>query len=306
MKKRILKIAARVVLCSTVVLCSISAATCTSTTSEDYIPSETLEETSVQLTAGVTTDLIEYVMEADVSPKESVIVLSPSTVDRVETKDKNELINLVAESELRVTAAEEMKNSCMVFGYEEDNPAVVLANEEYTNAEADRIYYQSILDQVIEEESVAIETQKWIDRENEYPVATIIWKYLKELGYNDYVTAGIIGNMMAEVGGQTLNIDHTLSTGSYYGLCQWKTVYYPSVRGMSRSEQLNLLATTIEDEFSTFGYMYSSGFSYSDFLELQGEQAAALAFAKVYERCGSGSYSVRESNATTAYEYFTN
>ena len=31
----------------------------------------------------------------------------------------------------------------------------------------------------------------------------------------------------------------------------------------------------------------------------------ALAFAKVYERCGSGSYDVRQSNALIAFEFFT-
>ena len=39
---------------------------------------------------------------------------------------------------------------------------------------------------------------------NEYPVATEIWMFLKNCGYNDYVAAGILGNMMAEVGGNTL------------------------------------------------------------------------------------------------------
>ena len=41
---------------------------------------------------------------------------------------------------------------------------------------------------------------------------------MKELGWNDYVCAGIVGNLMAEVGGQTLNIDPQLGN-SYYGIC---------------------------------------------------------------------------------------
>ena len=31
---------------------------------------------------------------------------------------------------------------------------------------------------------------------------------------------------------------------------------------------------------------------------------AALAFAKCYERCGSGSYTTRQNNAIIAYNYF--
>ena len=138
----------------------------------------------------------------------------------------------------------------------------------------------------------------------EYPVATTIWNYLKDLGYNDYVAAGILGNIMAEVGGQTLAIQPTLSNGTYYGMCQWKMCYYPSVNGLGTEGQLDLLANTIEQEFNEFGYV--SGYSYEEFLNIQDEQTAALAFAKTYERCGSGSHSVRQKNATKALEYFTN
>ena len=35
-------------------------------------------------------------------------------------------------------------------------------------------------------------------------------------------------------------------------------------------------------------------------------QQAALAFAKSYERCGSGSYGIRQQNALKAYNYFVN
>ena len=42
----------------------------------------------------------------------------------------------------------------------------------------------------------------------EYPAATVIWITLKEEGFSDEVIAGIIGNLMAEVGGQTLNLNY--------------------------------------------------------------------------------------------------
>ena len=40
------------------------------------------------------------------------------------------------------------------------------------------------------------------------------------------------------------------------------------------------------------------------FGELQNEKEAALAFAKVYERCAKWTYSYREDNATVALNYF--
>ena len=43
---------------------------------------------------------------------------------------------------------------------------------------------------------------------------------------------------------------------------------------------------------------------YDDFIEMTDIEEIALAFAKCYERCGSGSYDVRQSNALIAFEYF--
>ena len=308
MKKKILKIVACVALISALTLGLATATNCTNTTSEAYIPSETIVTQSTP-NAGVSKailDAVDLEQGATIQEKEKVIVLSPAKVTRVETRDKNELTTLIQECDTRLVATQEMKQSCETLGYEADHPVSTLAETERENAQEDKDYYQSILDEVLEEEARALEVQKWADREAEYPTATAVWKYLKNLGYNDYVTAGIIGNMMAEVGGQTLNLDHTLSSGTYHGLCQWKLSYYPSVRGASRDQQLDLLASTIEDEFTTFGYIYTSGFDYQSFLNMTDASDAALAFAKVYERCGSGSHSVRQSNADKAYDYFTN
>ena len=138
-----------------------------------------------------------------------------------------------------------------------------------------------------------------------YIVATYVWNYLKEAGFNDYVCAGIMGNLMAETGGQTLNLNwEAWSEGSYYGIAQWSKKFYPNVIGKNLTEQCDFLLDTIKYEFDTFGYAYSKGFNYDKFLELDNEKEAALAFAKCYERCNSAYYSVRESNATKAYEYF--
>ena len=240
--------------------------------------------------------MTEALAEVEISPKETPIVLAPSEVTRVETRDKEELESLISTTNEKLQAANNMLESCKTLGYDDEN-LVVLANEEVANAQADLDYYQSIYDEVLIELRAA-------ERMAEYPVATTIWNYLKDLGYNDYVAAGILGNMMAEVGGQTLNIQPTLSNGTYYGICQWKLRYYPSVNGLGTEGQLDLLASTIEQEFNEFGYV--SGYSYEEFLNIQDEQTAALAFAKTYERCGSGSHSVRQKNATKALEYFTN
>ena len=145
-----------------------------------------------------------------------------------------------------------------------------------------------------------------VAKDTEYPEAQTIWNFLKSLGYNDYVSAGIIGNMMAEVGGNTLYIQYWLYDSSYtfYGICQWHKGYYPEIMGCDLTTQLNFLRGNIKYEFDTFGYKYKNGFTYEDFLKIEDYEEAALAFAKCYERCAAKHYRVRQINAKAAYEYF--
>ena len=153
------------------------------------------------------------------------------------------------------------------------------------------------------------EQAKWNIREGEYPVAIEMWYYLTDtMGLNNYVAAGIMGNLMVETGGSTLSIEWDVYSdgGGYYGLCQWSLYYNPSIGGSSFEEQCNYLNNSIEAEFTAFGFCYQNGFGYQDFLNLQNERDAALAFAKCYERCAATSinYSLRQSCAETAYSYF--
>ena len=159
----------------------------------------------------------------------------------------------------------------------------------------------------IEAEEARIEAM-WSEKSGEYPVATQVWRYMKEeLGWNDYVCAGVMGNMMAEVGGQTLSLDPYLyghSGANYYGLCQWSSRYYPSIQGADVDAQLDFLASTVKKELDTYGYLFRNGLNYEAFCNLTDAEDAAMAFAKAYERCGSGSYGVRQRNAIKAYNYF--
>ena len=143
--------------------------------------------------------------------------------------------------------------------------------------------------------------------ETEHYYAAKGFEFLKQAGYSDVVACGIIGNMMVETSGGTLNLKPTVynPSGGFYGLCQWSLYYYPEARDLDMYGQLNLLMNTIEKEFKNFGSCYRRGFAYEDFLTMEDPADAALAFAKVYERCGSGSYGLRQRAAMTAYKYFT-
>lgn len=188
-----------------------------------------------------------------------------------------------------------MAECARALGYSEDSEIIQIAKLEWDNAEALKRLNTFVPD-------------CWLNRYYEYPTATYVWLYLtKGLGYSDAVAAGIVGNMMTEVGGGTLDLKYqAYSKGRYfYGLCQWNRKVYPDIQGADLIEQCNFLAETIEYELNTFGYAYSRGYRYMDFLELSTSSEAALMFAKSYERCGSGSYYSRQSCANTAYDYFT-
>lgn len=247
------------------------------TTSEDYIPSETSyiqEEVS-----DIELPLVEF---EDIQPttSEEALVFIQERIDYIDSLTAfltdEEFLESNFESEVVKTVLYEIKSSKEKI-----------------------LEYQNLYDVLYAQEQ---EELKWAEKSAEYESATFIWRYFKDKGYSDYATAGILGNIMAEVGGQTLYIQYWLSNSSYYGMCQWSRQYYPEAIGLSLEEQCDFLFNTIENEFDVFGYIV--GLSYEDFIQIENEQTAALAFAKVYERCGSGSYSVRQSNATEAYNYF--
>ena len=279
MIKRVLSLA---LICVIILSCTIVVAACeiNTTNSEDYIPSETIETVSLE-------PQIEYI--------EVPIELVGNPLIYIETNNRAKLKELMAECEQKKIDAHSMAEAARACGYAEDHPVIILAKDEWKNADELYKIYK-------EEYNGLIKAEAW----EEYPIATECWFYLKDLGYNDYVCAGIIGNMMAETAGGTLNLDYTIkdSTGRFYGLCQWSLYYYPEVEGIGFKEQLNYLKDTIKEQIDYAGSIYKKGFNYNQFLNLQDEREAALAFAMTYERCAKQYYYIRCDYAEIAYDYF--
>ena len=135
--------------------------------------------------------------------------------------------------------------------------------------------------------------------EGDYAEARYVWNYLKSLGLNDYVCAGIIGNIMAEIGGQTLDFSkwQKYNTSTYYGICQWA--------GSRRARLLNDYGKSLEAQCKFLGVELFEVIPQSNtFYTMQDEKEAALYFAKYYERCSSKYYTIRQTNATKALAYF--
>ena len=251
-------------------------------------------------------------------------VVAGHTIDKY---TKEELVTMIDEAKATKDHAHTMAESARVLGWENNDKLIKELQEMWHEADEDQVKYQGYLDEILaneaeaarkaeeerlaaeaaqkaaEEEARRAEEAKWATKAAEYPAATQIWRYMKAQGWNDYVCAGIMGNLMAEVGGQTLDIRYTLSSSGYYGMCQWSRGY-SQVWGAGLETQCDFLRDTIKYEFDTYGFKYQKGFNFNSFLNMTDAQQAALAFAKSYERCSSGSYGVRQKNALKAYNYF--
>ena len=142
--------------------------------------------------------------------------------------------------------------------------------------------------------------------EDEYFYAREIWEYLRyEMGLNKYCAAGIMGNIMTECGGQTLNIQPYITNSSgHYGICQWSLKYFPEIRNADLDTQLEFLKSTIKWILNDYGDRYYSGFNYEKFIAIQDEREAAKAFAHAYEGCGNYCAPRRLDHATEALRYF--
>jgi hypothetical protein len=135
-----------------------------------------------------------------------------------------------------------------------------------------------------------------------YSQATQVWNALRALGLNEYVCAGILGNIMSEVGGHTLDISrwsyYASTNTTYYGICQWA--------GSRKQRLLNNFGTTLEAQIRFLSVeLFEVIPKGNSFYNMQDEKQAALYFAKYYERCSSKYYNVRQADATKALAYFT-
>ena len=178
------------------------------------------------------------------------------------------------------TAVHEIAQTAREAGLPEDSPII---------QECSRLWW--------EEETARLEALEPEEPEA-YPIAREVWDYLHNCGLSDAVSAGIIGNMMAECGGQTLDLDPGVygGGGSYYGLCQWASRYYPQVQGADVVTQLQVLTDTIEGTINGFGG------DYGYFCGLTSAHDAAVYFCNYYER-GAGT-GTRGRNAEAALAYF--
>ena len=147
----------------------------------------------------------------------------------------------------------------------------------------------------------------------EYPEAQLIWDTMISWGWTAETCAGIIGNMMAEIGGGTLNLSNWNSNGGCgYGLIQWtsnrrsilKSRYgsYPTIEQQlifMRDELFGINNTRQQVSSSVLDKIMNTNGN-------ETPESIAFCFASNYERCASRYRARRQGYARIAYEYFMN
>ena len=189
-----------------------------STTSEAYIPSEIIEKLEPD---ECDKPLENYIMVPAELEGNLLVYQEATTI-----KDLQALIETCT---ARKKAASDMANAARACGYPEDHPIIMLAKEEWSAAHEAYEQYKAKYDTLITTTPIG-----------EYPIAEIVWKFLTvDMGYSNYVAAGIMGNMMVECGGFTLNLDWSAINPSSkcYGLCQWHPKYHQEVQGANLQKQ---------------------------------------------------------------------
>ena len=167
--------------------------------------------------------------------------------------------------------------------------------------------YQKQIDIIYQDLIENANNTSWDIFDTEYPAATMIWNYMKDLGWNDYVCAGVMGNIMQETGGRSLNINY-MHSNNYYGMCCWKKEYHPDVVGLGLKGQCDYLVKTTIACFNNNALseipLYQEGYDYEAFLNASSIEEATTAFMVIYERPGHEISQNRIENAYKAYNYF--
>ena len=147
----------------------------------------------------------------------------------------------------------------------------------------------------------------------EYPEAQLIWDTMISWGWTAETCAGIIGNMMAEIGGGTLNLSNWNSNGGCgYGLIQWTGGRRSTLKGRYGSyptieQQLIFMRDELFGINNTRQQVSSSVLD--KIMNTNGNESPesiAFCFASNYERCASRYRAKRQGYARIAYEYFMN
>ena len=144
----------------------------------------------------------------------------------------------------------------------------------------------------------------------EYPEAQQVWETLLSWGWTPEVCAGIIGNIMAEIGGGTLDFsDWDSNGGCGYGMIQWignrrKLIKSRYGDSPNIAEQLEYMRDEMLGTNNTPRQISEK--IYNKIMNASTPEEAAFLFATYFERCHENYRAMRRGYARRAYDYFMN
>jgi hypothetical protein len=229
----------------------------------------------------------------DVEVEEIVVLEATSKLYRlVESDSIKELEDELTYCKEKLYLSQSVINSATELGYKDTCDFLKVIYQDCEN-------YQSYID-YYEQRIKELKEIKYA----EYPAASYIWYYMKNQGWSDNVCAGVMGNIMQETGGRSLNIQYKHEDDLYYGMCCWRKIYHPEVVGLDLEGQCEYLVRTTESLMNTYGHLYKDGYNFEQFLASASIEEASNAFMVVYERPGDTTSQRRIDNGKKAYEYF--
>lgn len=159
----------------------------------------------------------------------------------------------------------------------------------------------------ITEPTLSEEELRWQERAEEYPEATRVWLYMTQnFGWTDEICAGIMGNIMAEIGGGTLDFSNW-NHDSPYGMFQWlgnRKIELKEIYGDEPTieEQLEFM---YDELYGTDGVTQQvEDWQREKILASTDPKQVAKYFCIWFERPGD-SGTIRQTYASRAYQYFT-
>ncbi len=267
----------------------------------EELDDSTQEETYNEITTDEESTIPE---ESFTEPEESEVPEEPEELPKLEPLSRSyEVLDSENIKELEVELEYCESQYSLALAAVESITALNYDNELLAILQEDCDNYNSYINYYKERIKKLKYTTKYTEQHAEYPAATFIWYYMKDQGWSDYVCAGIMGNIMQEVGGRTLNINY-LHSNAYYGICCWKKVYHPGVVDKDLEGQCEYLVATVANAMNKGGYLYQDGYTFEDFLEAESVEEAAAAFMIVYERPGHTDPTKRVQNGERAFNYF--
>lgn len=228
----------------------------------------------------------------------------------IDTDDQAEITSLIDECLDRQETAHTIAECVRTLGCQEDHPIIKWASKEWWIAQYCIEEYKKWIPAAdVAENSAVMETDEIVHvftndaQWEEYPVAAEVYEFLRgEMSLSPAVASGILGSMMQECGGCTLNLQWDLTAGSgkyaYRGLHMWNLYYCPEMATANLQEQLQYLKDTLDSNINYFG-------GRSEYLRSLTDPGAVAAYEFTwYGRGGNYVPPTRLTCAYTAYEYF--